>query len=139
MGDCGWLLLPALMVRACGFYSRYFDAEELTGRIYGGSVAGCFCLPSWFEHVATLWIFVRRQYGVSRKECEIDQCASKSIIKSNQIQGVLAHQVFLSIGLSCCNYLRSLHLFIVANQSLSSMNLWASQADVPLFPHNYSI
>ena len=66
MGDCGWLLLPALMVR----------------------------------HVATLGIFVRRQYGVSRKECEIDQCALKSIIKSNQIQGA-SPPCFLSIGLSC--------------------------------------
>lgn len=52
-----------------------------------GIVAGCFCLPSWFEHVATPGILVRRHDGVSRKECEIDQCASKSIIKSNQIQG----------------------------------------------------
>ena len=62
MGDCGWLLLPALMVRVCG------DSGT----------------------------FVRRFHGVSRKECEIDQCASKSIIKSNQIQGASPPSVFVN-------------------------------------------
>ena len=37
MGDCGWLLRPALMTRAhCDIHWRYVHNEELIGRVHGG-------------------------------------------------------------------------------------------------------